>query len=65
MTGHVSPLDATFLELEEADESAHMHVGALLTFEPPPGDGPLRGIAASLDELRVLAGVADMDAAIV
>jgi diacylglycerol O-acyltransferase len=40
MTEHVSPLDATFLELEEADESAHMHIGALLTFEPPPGDGP-------------------------
>ncbi|MEA2469102.1 MAG: diacylglycerol O-acyltransferase / wax synthase [Thermoleophilaceae bacterium] len=40
MTEHVSPLDATFLELEEADPSAHMHIGALLTFEPPPGQGP-------------------------
>jgi diacylglycerol O-acyltransferase len=40
MTEHLSPLDATFLELEEADQSAHMHIGALLTFEPPPGQGP-------------------------
>jgi diacylglycerol O-acyltransferase / wax synthase len=40
MTEHVSPLDATFLELEEADESAHMHIGGVLTFEPPPGQGP-------------------------
>jgi diacylglycerol O-acyltransferase len=34
MTEHVSPLDATFLELEDADESAHMHIGGLLVFEP-------------------------------
>jgi diacylglycerol O-acyltransferase len=40
MTEHVSPLDATFLELEEADESAHMHIGGVLVFEPAPGDGP-------------------------
>lgn len=39
MTEHVSPLDATFLELEEADDSAHMHIGGVLTFEPPPGQG--------------------------
>ena len=37
MSEHVSPLDATFLELEDADESAHMHIGGLLTFE---GDAP-------------------------
>ena len=23
----LTPLDATFLELEEADEAAHMHIG--------------------------------------
>ena len=46
MSEHVSPLDATFLELEQADESAHMHIGAILVFEP--GD---RG-APSFDELR-------------
>jgi WS/DGAT/MGAT family acyltransferase len=32
MNDHLSALDATFLELEEADESAHMHVGGLLSF---------------------------------
>src|SRR3954447_5282550 len=42
MTEHVSPLDATFLELEEADESAHMHIGGALVFEPPPGGEPPR-----------------------
>ena len=40
MSEHVSPLDATFLELEEADDSAHMHIGAVLVFEPPEGQGP-------------------------
>jgi diacylglycerol O-acyltransferase len=37
MSEHVSPLDATFLELEEADESAHMHIGGVLVFEPTLG----------------------------
>ena len=31
MSEHLTALDATFLELEEADESAHMHIGAVLT----------------------------------
>lgn len=31
----LTPLDATFLELEEADETAHMHIGAVLVFEGP------------------------------
>jgi WS/DGAT/MGAT family acyltransferase len=33
----MSALDATFLELEQADPSAHMHIGGVLVFEPPPG----------------------------
>jgi WS/DGAT/MGAT family acyltransferase len=32
----LTALDATFLELEEADESAHMHIGGLMVFEPAP-----------------------------
>src|SRR4051794_15820932 len=40
MTDRISALDATFLELEEADESAHMHIGAVLVFEPPAGGSP-------------------------
>jgi diacylglycerol O-acyltransferase / wax synthase len=39
MSEHVSPLDATFLELEEADPSAHMHIGAVMVFDPLPGGG--------------------------
>jgi WS/DGAT/MGAT family acyltransferase len=36
---HLTPLDGTFLELEEVDESAHMHTGAVLVFDPLPGGG--------------------------
>jgi len=36
----LTPLDATFLELEEADESAHMHIGAVLVFEGGPRGMP-------------------------
>ena len=35
----LSPLDATFLELEDADPSAHMHIGGLLVFDPLPSGG--------------------------
>ena len=46
-TEQLSPLDATFLELEQADETAHMHIGAALVFDPLPGGG-----APALDELQ-------------
>lgn len=46
MTAHLTPLDAAFLELEEADESAHMHIGWAMVFDPPPGGAP------SLEDLR-------------
>ncbi|MGO9905584.1 MAG: wax ester/triacylglycerol synthase domain-containing protein [Solirubrobacteraceae bacterium] len=35
----LTALDATFLELEEADDSALMHIGGALLFEPLPGGG--------------------------
>jgi diacylglycerol O-acyltransferase / wax synthase len=44
---HLNPLDATFLELEEADSSAHMHIGGVMIFEPH-GDGG----APSIDWIR-------------
>jgi WS/DGAT/MGAT family acyltransferase len=44
---HLSALDATFLELEEVDDSAHMHIGAVMVFDPPPGGRP-----PSREELR-------------
>jgi diacylglycerol O-acyltransferase len=47
MTDHLSPLDATFLELEQADESVHMHIGGALVFDPRP-----HGSVPSLEEVR-------------
>ncbi len=40
MSEHLTALDATFLELEEADESAHMHIGGVMVFDPPAHCGP-------------------------
>jgi diacylglycerol O-acyltransferase / wax synthase len=35
----LTALDATFLELEEADDSAHMHIGGIMVFEALPDGG--------------------------
>jgi len=35
----LTALDAAFLELEQADDSAVMHIGAALVFDPLPGGG--------------------------
>jgi len=35
-TERLTALDATFLELEQADESAHMHIGAVMVFDALP-----------------------------
>lgn len=40
MGEHLTALDATFLELEQADRSAHMHIGGVMVFDPPPDGGP-------------------------
>jgi WS/DGAT/MGAT family acyltransferase len=47
VTTHLTPLDAAFLELEQVDESAHMHIGWAMVFDPPPEGG-----APSLDALQ-------------
>jgi diacylglycerol O-acyltransferase len=47
MSVQLTPLDAAFLELEEADESAHMHIGWTMVFDPLPAGG-----SPSLDALR-------------
>src|SRR5665647_858718 len=39
MSEHLTPLDATFLELEQADESAHMHIGGIMVFDAVTGEG--------------------------
>jgi diacylglycerol O-acyltransferase len=57
LTEPLSPLDATFLELEEADVTAHMHIGGLLVFDPLPDGGTptltrlRRHLERRLDEL--------------
>ncbi len=43
----LTALDATFLELEEADQSAHMHIGGVIRMDPQPGGG-----APPIDLLR-------------
>jgi WS/DGAT/MGAT family acyltransferase len=47
MTARLTALDATFLELEQADPAAHMHIGAVMVFAPRPGGG-----CPSPDEVR-------------
>ncbi len=39
MAEQLSMLDTMFLELEQADDAAHMHIGAALIFDPLPGGG--------------------------
>ncbi len=39
MGEQLSMLDTMFLELEQFDETAHMHIGAALIFDPLPGGG--------------------------
>ena len=54
MAQHLTPLDAAFLELEDGDESSHMHVGWTLVFDPPPhGRSPEVGELVALLEERL------------
>ncbi len=39
MTDQLSALDGTFLELEQMDEGATMHIGGVMIFDPLPGGG--------------------------
>jgi diacylglycerol O-acyltransferase / wax synthase len=47
MADRLTPLDATFLELEQVDDCAHMHIGGALVFDPRP-DGSI----PTIQELR-------------
>ena len=47
MGDQLTALDAGFLELEQLDESAHMHIGGVLVFEPDSDGG-----APGLERLR-------------
>jgi WS/DGAT/MGAT family acyltransferase len=57
MGDQLSALDATFLELEEADQSAHMHIGGVIVMGPKAGGG-----APSIEEVRrdVIARLPDL-----
>ena len=53
LTERLTPLDATFLELEQADEGAMMHIGGALIFDPITETGAtpsLEQLCALLDE---------------
>lgn len=47
MADQLTALDATFLELEQADQGAHMHIGGVMVFDPLPDGG-----VPSLEELE-------------
>ena len=51
MKDQLTPLDAAFLELEQADECSHMHIGWAMLFDPHLG-----GSTPSVDEVRDLVG---------
>lgn len=51
MGERLTPLDTAFLELEEGDESAHMHIGWTMIFDPLPEGG-----APSVERIRELLG---------
>src|ERR1017187_10301671 len=50
MADPLSPLDATFLELEQNDEGATMHIGGVLVFDPLP-DGTVPSLEAVCTDL--------------
>ena len=56
MGEQLSMLDTMFLELEQFDESAHMHIGAALIFDPLPGGGT-PDIAEFRDYMRGRVGI--------
>jgi WS/DGAT/MGAT family acyltransferase len=45
----LTPLDTAFLELEQADDCSHMHIGWAMVFDPLPGGG-----VPQVDEVRAL-----------
>ena len=56
MSDKLSMLDTMFLELEQVDDSAHMHIGAALVFAPLPGGG-IPEIGALRDHMRARIGI--------
>jgi diacylglycerol O-acyltransferase / wax synthase len=46
----LTALDATFLELEQMDEGATMHIGGVMVFDPPP-DGTVPSLQAMCEKI--------------
>ena len=53
MTEQLTMLDTTFLELEQADDSAHMHIGAIMVFDPRPAAARRRSRRARAPAARL------------
>ncbi len=51
MSEQLDALDATFLELEEADQGVHMHIGGVMIFEPRP-DGRTPSVSDVVDRIE-------------
>jgi diacylglycerol O-acyltransferase / wax synthase len=47
MGDRLTPLDASFLEIEQADDASHMHIGWAMVFDPIPGDA-----TPTIDQVR-------------
>jgi WS/DGAT/MGAT family acyltransferase len=56
MDKQLSILDTMFLELEQVDDAAHMHIGAALIFDPLPGGGT-PDIAELREHMRARVGI--------
>ena len=56
MAERLSMLDTMFLDLEQMDEAAHMHIGAALVFDPLPGGGTPQ-IGVLRDHMRERMGI--------
>ena len=56
MGKQLSMLDTMFLELEQQDDTAHMHIGAALIFEPLP-DGGTPDIGELREHMRARIGI--------
>ncbi len=54
MEDQLTALDATFLELEEADLAAHMHIGGVILFEPSEAPSTAAVVADLADRLDAL-----------
>ena len=56
MGEQLTMLDTMFLELEQFDESAHMHIGAALIFDPLP-DGGTPNFTDFCEHMRARMGI--------